>query len=238
MAHTTMQRKSFVFIFVGTFLLFLAPTVLESYPQTAALASALTWVGNKVSQGVTTFIFLIAVCMLSSLVGDFRAWLTSTAAPITPTPAELEDGTATPPSELPVPDAAAAAAAAAAATPTEPAANAKPSTLRAILTLICSGVYFAFDFFQRDIVSLDKPLLENVGAALLFLLRGFEIIFVMFLVLVVGARLAMGSRSARRAAVAEAAAAAAPPTVLFDEGEVAEVPAAKGEKEALEVELA
>ncbi|KAJ7115275.1 hypothetical protein C8R44DRAFT_855314 [Mycena epipterygia] len=226
-----MSRKSLVSIFLGTSLFFLAPSVLGPYPQTATLAGVLSWTGVKSSQGVTTFIFIISVCMLSSLVVDFLGWLrvTGAAEPTTPTSAELEDGTATPAPNPVVFDA---------ETTTTPASAepARPPTLRAspplqIMVLICSGIYLTVQFFQHDVVSVEKPLLENIAAALNFLLDGLrvlEVILVMFLVFLFGAWITGGWQS-RRAAV--------PPTVLFDDGEVAEEAAGtKEERESKEAE--
>jgi hypothetical protein len=53
-----------------------------------------------------------------------------------------------------------------------------------IFSLLSSSYCFIQQWFIADIVSLRRPLLENLAAALLYTLRGLDVIFVSFLILV------------------------------------------------------
>ncbi|KAJ7474009.1 hypothetical protein FB451DRAFT_1035354 [Mycena latifolia] len=107
-----------------------------------------------------------------------------------------------------------------------PAESAKAIVISKIVCVVACTSYVASQFYSSGVVSLEKPLLANVAAMLLYLLRGLEVIFVGFLVLLFAACIQK----------MRAAAPASPP-VLFDDGAAtaAEVAAAveeKGNKDA------
>ncbi|KAJ7474000.1 hypothetical protein FB451DRAFT_1398007 [Mycena latifolia] len=175
-----------------------APRVLERYPQTAALAVAIAWFTDN----------------------DAYKWLTGAQAIALPaTPAELEDGTATPLPEVEVAGA-------------RPAEQAEDDVAGRIVTAVVSALFFASQLLMSSVISLEKPLLANVAATLLYLLRGLEVIFVAFLVWLFVVHI-----KTTRAAQA-AAAPASPPTVLFDDGAptAREVAAAVEEKNIKDAE--
>ncbi|KAJ7260367.1 hypothetical protein B0H12DRAFT_1107908 [Mycena haematopus] len=131
----------------------MTPPAFLSYPWPTYLAAASLWVGLKILHGLVVLAFIPAIFTLSSVIRDIRRWLTSPAA--SPTPAELESAHPTP-----IPP------------PYETGYN-----LAAFLFCIFS-IFGYFYMFGADIVSPKKPVLENIGACLMFLLRGLEILFV------------------------------------------------------------
>ncbi|KAJ7474011.1 hypothetical protein FB451DRAFT_1247625 [Mycena latifolia] len=214
----------FITFFISLFLHFI-PHVLERYPQTAALAVAITWFKDKCTQGAAVLLLLIAGLLVGSLVSDAYKWLTGAQAIALPaTPAELEDGTATPLPEAEV----------AVADAEPPADQTKAGVAGRIVSAVGCALFFASQFLKSSVVSLEKPLLANVAATMLYLLRGVEVIFVAFLML-----LFVACIKTSRAAQA-AAAPASPPTVLFDDGAptAAEVAAAVEEKDIKDAEKA
>ncbi|KAJ7615243.1 hypothetical protein DFH06DRAFT_1307302 [Mycena polygramma] len=214
MARHSLTRRCNLMIFTVVFVFFLAPEVMRSYPQTVALAGVFSWAGDKFLEGLASGAFLVAVCMACSLTGDAYRWLTGAhTEESTPTPAQLEAGTASRDlHELEVLEAEVAGTAPpAVSTSSADKEKVKLTTGRKIWTLLTSSVVFGYQFFQQGVVSPETPLLDNVCATLLYILRGWEVIFVGFLLLMLGAYITK-SRS-RSAAAAEAA---APAEVLFE----------------------
>ncbi|KAJ7449462.1 hypothetical protein B0H11DRAFT_2078756, partial [Mycena galericulata] len=243
MAQTSHSRKAaakavtffFVFFTFGAlFRYLLKPGVLETYPQARAFAVAFVWIGEKFLQGAAVFCLIGAIATLATLIHDAYGWITGRAAATsttTPTPADLENGSAPG-----VDDLAALEAEVAAAEPPAPVAptRTKPSVLRRILGLVTSSWSFTYVFLSRNVVSLDKPVLENLGATGLFILRGLEIIFVFFLLCgVVGLCVRRGRRTAVAAPVLPTTVSptATAAEVVFDEA----APATKEEKEYKDV---
>ncbi|KAJ7115291.1 hypothetical protein C8R44DRAFT_794390 [Mycena epipterygia] len=216
--------------FVTSLVIFLLPytifsrSVLDAYPPMVMLALA--------AAGYSALAVIVLVAFLCSLLSDAHRWLTGASETTAPTPAELEAGTASTAPEPTTPEAD--------TTPTPSTASAKLSINAKLSTKLVMvpaiGLVVLYLLVKCDVVSLDKPLLENIGAALLFFLLGLEVDFAVLVLLFFGALITQGWRSRRGAA---AAATATPPTVLFDEGEVAEeAPVTKEEREFKEVEKA
>ncbi|KAJ7030199.1 hypothetical protein C8F04DRAFT_1114201 [Mycena alexandri] len=210
-----MPRKRSITTVLVFFCIFLAPSVLKLFPHTDAVVEASTWVAEMVIQGLASFSLFIAVAMACSLASDAYRWLTgATAEPTTPTPAQLEDGTtATPLHDLAILEAEVAGAKPPAPDSSSSAteSDTQRTTAGDIIALIGGSAFFAYEFAQREVVSLDKSWLENVGAGLLFILRGFEVIFGLALLLMFGAWV---TRS--RSGASTATAPAAPVEVLFE----------------------
>ncbi|KAJ7652889.1 hypothetical protein B0H17DRAFT_404279 [Mycena rosella] len=164
----TARPKAFL-ILIGLVLFgFVAPAVLESSPVAAAgpAGAAFAWSGAKFMQGLTTLALIRMVFSLRSLACDAQGWFTS-ATEHAPTPAELEDGTAQCPHGV------------------EPAwTTATEDPILKVARTAATFIFVCFQLFRGDVVSGQNPLLENVGAVLLFLLRGLEVILVEGLLLV------------------------------------------------------
>jgi hypothetical protein len=222
-------RRRYVVIFCAFFLFFLAPEYLKSYPQTATLADAFTWASERFMQGIASLAFFFAICASCLLACNAYRWVTGAPAAETvpaPTPAALEDGTATQLHDLAVLEAEVAGA-----EPPLSSSSAKSddatwhTTIGGnVMMLVLSSVIFGYEFLTHEVVSLDKPLMENVGATLLYILRGWEVLFVGFVLFMAGAWIAK-SRSA-------AAATPLPPDEVLFEGtlpdeEEEDAPAAK-----------
>ncbi|KAJ7115286.1 hypothetical protein C8R44DRAFT_794385 [Mycena epipterygia] len=198
-----------------------SPRVLESYPQVLAVALAIIWVGEKVCAGGAAFALIMLGFYLHLALRYARQRLTG-AGRTPPTPADPEVGTATTVPESVAPEA---------DTALIPSPEKISPTTAIALTVPVTGsfLFYFVRVVQADLVSLEKPLLDNIGAVLLYVLRGLGIDFAIVLVVLFGVWITKGWRSRRRAA-----AAAAPHTVLFDEGKVAEE--AAGTKEERERE--
>ncbi|KAJ6528775.1 hypothetical protein DFH09DRAFT_1094278 [Mycena vulgaris] len=146
--YNGIPRRTSVTVVCFVLVLFLAPTLLQSFLDAAPLIIALTWAVDKFMQGLTSLALIISAYTFSSLARNGHRWLTS---------APDDTSTAGPPSgRAPI-----------------------LKVVRAAGTLI----FFYSQLLRREIVSLQSPLLENVGAALLFLSRGLEVLLVEFLLL-------------------------------------------------------
>ncbi|KAJ7861871.1 hypothetical protein B0H13DRAFT_1112411 [Mycena leptocephala] len=109
--------------------------------------------------------------MFCSLINDAHKWLTG-ASPAT-RPVTLEDGTIDP-----------AALGVAGTDSPAPAESTESTVMVNVFSLLSFSYYFIQQWFIADIVSLRRPLLENLAAALLYTLRGLDVTFVSFLILV------------------------------------------------------
>ncbi|KAJ7671886.1 hypothetical protein B0H17DRAFT_1141421 [Mycena rosella] len=222
MARNVVALKTYALSFTIASILFIAPIFLKRYPQTAGIAIGLTWLGDKYIQGFAALSLVVAVLLLASLLSGAHKWLTrAKSSTPAPTPADLEDGTAAPLRELETLEAE--------VTGTEPpkleAKAGEATTTGKITSFLFSAIFFTYELYQSGVVELQKPVLENVAAALMYILRGLEVVFVAFLLLLLGCAM-VRSRSAPEAVPA-------PTTVLFDDGAVPaeEAPAAIDEKD-------
>ncbi|KAJ7852253.1 hypothetical protein B0H13DRAFT_2398764 [Mycena leptocephala] len=108
------------------------------------------------------------------------------------------------------------------------------SVIGRIVSLASCSYYFIQQWYLDDIVSLNRSLLENLGSVLLYILRGFEVLFALFLIKVFVVWMEKGSSDVAAAeGVTAAPAPAAPLQILLDNG----VPT-KEEKEFIQVEKA
>ncbi|KAK7007932.1 hypothetical protein R3P38DRAFT_3026722 [Favolaschia claudopus] len=213
------QLKYYFLFFLTLTSLYLAPILIEAYyPPLKPLGDACQWLTDAFDHGFFALCTVMAVTMLSMLVNDARLFLARVFTRRTATgPVALEDGVAVPPSPLP----AAAPDAAATEDPATPAPAVQvKATIHGKIFSLLSTTYFAYRQIAREhLVALDRPVLENVGGVALYLLRGFEVLFALFL----GLMFVGWMKGRRAAAAAEGDAAAAPVAteveVLFDEAE-------------------
>ncbi|KAJ6505828.1 hypothetical protein C8R47DRAFT_1066704 [Mycena vitilis] len=160
--------------------LILTPVLIEAYyPQAAPVAEALVWVTDTISRGFGALCFVMAVGLFGSLTNSSRKGLvrlfTRRASPATG-PISLEDGTADAEAPLTPP------AAAADATPAA-ADKAKPTIVSKVLSLLSFTYFFTRQVMLNELVSFDRPALDNVLAVALYVLRGLEVVFAAFLAL-------------------------------------------------------
>ncbi|KAJ7046190.1 hypothetical protein C8F04DRAFT_341413 [Mycena alexandri] len=217
MRRSPLTRKRSLYTFLVFFCIFLAPSVLNLFPHTNAVVEASTWFAEMVVQGLASFAIFLAVSTACSLASDAYRWLTGTTVAPIPTPAQLEDGTiATPLHELAILEAEISGAEPPAPDTSSSTTESGTQTTTAgkVAVLICGSVFFAYDLARREVVSLHKPWLENVGAGLLFILRGFEVIFGFGLLLIFGAWVTHARRPTSGASTATAPAASV--EVLFE----------------------
>jgi hypothetical protein len=220
---------------MASFLFFLAPTILRLYPAlpySAPLADGFEWAGDKIAQGLSSLLLLSSMLLVCFLASAAYRWLIGTHVPIptpapaatpTPTPAQLEEG-------IVVPEYASPAAL------TTSLASATCTTL---LWLVGSAAYIAWDLLFRMRTPVLDPahsVLENTGAALLYFLRGWEVVFVLalFALAVRWVWANCGSGSGEGAVRLADVDSRAPTEVLFDGTQVEEefkTPLEKGQAE-------
>ncbi|KAJ6505530.1 hypothetical protein C8R45DRAFT_972979 [Mycena sanguinolenta] len=185
-------RTYFIFCMVVAFS-YLPPILIEAfYPAAAPVAAVFVWITDTGSRALAAVMFCLAIAMLGLLARDaykglFRALTTSSTGPIA-----LEDGTATPAATGPTPNAEVAI----------PQATQLPLTaVRKFLLLFISTSFCAQQFLLNDIVFADRPLLQNIGAAVMHILRGFQVLPLLYCAfLIVIAINMMQKRRAERAA--------------------------------------
>ncbi|KAJ6460219.1 hypothetical protein C8R45DRAFT_1029723 [Mycena sanguinolenta] len=136
-------------------------TLLFTYPWTIHLRIAGIWIGKKLLQGVAVFALLMAFAALFSAIHDSHRRLVTSPDQI-PTPAALESGI----TEDSTPS-------------SEPGAACKLFFFIIVTLLFAAYIHT----LEPDLVSPSKPFLENVGACLMFGVRGLEILFILALVI-------------------------------------------------------
>ncbi|KAF7348981.1 hypothetical protein MVEN_01419100 [Mycena venus] len=174
--------RDFIPVYCITCLVFLittAPALIHRfYPQAAPLAAACVWLAMTLVHGLAALYFIGALLSFGMLTIDAYKWLTlrlrracSTPAP---GPIALEDGTAAPSptgdSDTPAPT---------------------PSSSRGMILRICLfGVLSAFlalclilMCWIGDVISLKRPLSENLHNLAAFVFEGFPAVLVLFIVL-------------------------------------------------------
>ncbi|KAJ7767874.1 hypothetical protein DFH07DRAFT_769400 [Mycena maculata] len=222
MAHRLVSRKRTIIVPLILVLTFcfcapLIPRILAAYPQTAGFAPPIFWIEDKFLHGGAVLGLLVSISTLYSLFSDLCRWLTGPAAGSAPTPAELENGTA-PPLDTGASDLDTANA------------PAKLTTMSKLGALCLNIWLFAHYFFKHDIVSLEQPLLVNVGATLVFILQGLEVIFVGILVGAFVAWRIMGPRFAAEEPVVRIASVSPAGLSSGEERVVEDVSASKEER--------
>jgi len=213
------QCKRFFTSFAAWVLFFLAPDLLRLYPHpyTAALADGCAWAGDKAKQGLASLTFLFAVAAACQLTLNAYRWITDASAPAPapapPTPAALEEGLTVLEVEVgPAPSHALPSPSSGTTTSSNAISGAHATTGGLILIVLLSTLFFVWQFFfvhRNEIISPARPVLENVGAAALWILRGWEVVFVAGMVAA-----AVGWVRKKRAAALEAE----PTNVLFEGG--------------------
>ncbi|KAJ6565032.1 hypothetical protein DFH09DRAFT_1475695 [Mycena vulgaris] len=138
-------------------LLLFVTIVLAMYPQTAALASHLIWIWERLGEGLEVWVLIGTLWMLSSLARWRLARKPN--APL-PTPAGLEDG-----------------ASGMAQLPQGISIFWTPFLRRWTLGNLCNSVVYFLGLYVtgQGLVSTQGPLRENARAVLLFLLRGLGV---------------------------------------------------------------
>jgi hypothetical protein len=216
--------KFCTFFFLVSLSFLLTPILLERYyPDSAEAAMAVAacvWVTDTFARGLTALCFCVAIAISSMLFSDARQWLTRARSA---SPIALEDGTAVPPTPTTTNVETDAEA---------PAVPVRATLISKLIAFVFWTYFFVRNLFVYDVVSHDRPVLENFTAAALYILRGFEVLLTALLVLGFVAWL----KKKRSDGVAEpevaVGAPAAPVEVLFDDGVVDEKDLFKAEEKA------
>ncbi|KAJ7464051.1 hypothetical protein FB451DRAFT_1264532 [Mycena latifolia] len=170
------SKSSIIAATVLVLLFFLVPAVLESYPVTGSINDVLAWAGDKFMLGLAALALIGGTWTFVSLARDAHRWLNSVPEDWeAPTPAALEDGTLRSPHAIPGGGDADA--------DSPPASSIRNDPIIKVLRAALTVGFIASQLVRREVVSLGAPLLDNAGATLLFLLRGFEVLFVVALLL-------------------------------------------------------
>ncbi|KAJ7621695.1 hypothetical protein DFH06DRAFT_770328 [Mycena polygramma] len=170
--------KAYVIGFLGALFFLLTPVLIEAYyPEAAPVAQAFVWVTDTTARGLGALSFVMAIGLIVSLCNSTRKGLvrlcTRRASPATG-PISLEDGTAETDAEVTPPT----------ASPTPAAADkSKPTIISKVLSLLSFTYFFTRQVMLNELVSFDRPVLDNVLAVALYVLRGLEVVFAAFLVL-------------------------------------------------------
>ncbi|KAJ7848087.1 hypothetical protein B0H13DRAFT_2404737 [Mycena leptocephala] len=232
MAQSSVSARAYIKGY-ATFVVFLAillftPALIDLYyPQATSVRAAFVWAGSRFTRGFAAFTFLCAIYNIVALFNHTYKWLSGlrSTSPAT-RPLALEDGTAQP--------SAPAVTAGTDAATEAPKRSVIRSVIGRIVSLASCSYYFIQQWYLDDIVSLNRSLLENLGSVLLYILRGFEVLFALFLIKVFVVWMEKGSSDVAAAeGVTAAPAPAAPLQILLDNG----VPT-KEEKEFIQVEKA
>lgn len=166
-----LQRFHRYLVFI---LLLICFHIVAASPATAPMAAAFTSMGaagDRLVEGFTILALIRVATLLYSLVRNAHTQLIGgPAATPTPTPAQLESGDAPTLHEL------------------MRRAEVNKTTMGKLvsLTLAINCLASIHYISEHDIVSimfLKKPLLENLGAILLFILRGLEVVFISLLLI-------------------------------------------------------
>ncbi|KAJ7611488.1 hypothetical protein DFH06DRAFT_155554 [Mycena polygramma] len=149
------------------------------YPEAAPVAAAFDWVNETAARGLGALSFVMGIGLILSLGNSACKGLvrlfTRRASPATG-PISLEDGTADAGTEV--------APATPAAAPTPAAAEkSKPTLLSKLFSLLSFTYFFTRQCMLNELVSFDRPALDNVLAVALYVLRGLEVLFALFLAL-------------------------------------------------------
>jgi hypothetical protein len=218
--------KFYAIFFLVSLSFLLTPVLLERYypdsPAAAMAAAACVWVTDTFARGFSALCLCMALAMFSMLLSDARQWLTR---PRGASPIALEDGTAVPPTPT-------TANAETDASAEAPAIAVKATLASKLFSFVSCTYFFVRNIFINDVVSLDRPVLENLADAALYILRGFEVLFAAFLVLVFVAWLKKNRSDGAAEPEVAVGAPAAPVEVLFDDGMVDEKDLLKAEEKA------
>ncbi|KAJ7604177.1 hypothetical protein DFH06DRAFT_316563 [Mycena polygramma] len=141
------------------------------FPQAATVVATVVWVRDAGAHAFGAFSFLMVITLLLSLGNDVRKGLERLCthrASSTIGPLSLEDGTAGKHIHAPI-----------------PATKYKHTLLVKAVALFLFGAFFTSRCFLDDLLSLDKPVLDNILAVALYLLQGLEDLSVLFSILLV-----------------------------------------------------
>ncbi|KAF7348976.1 hypothetical protein MVEN_01418500 [Mycena venus] len=165
------------------FLITTAPALIHRfYPQAAPLAAPCVWLVMTLVHGLAALYFIGALLSFAMLTIDAYKWLTLRLRRACSTPASgpiaLEDGTAAPADATsPTGDS---------DTPAPTPSSAGGMLLRICLFNVLSGflaLCLILMCWIGDIVSLKRPLSENVHNLATFVFEGFPVVLVLFIVL-------------------------------------------------------
>ncbi|KAJ7744406.1 hypothetical protein B0H16DRAFT_1560045 [Mycena metata] len=191
--------KAYAIGFLATLLLLLTPTLIERYyPQATPVATALVWLTDSIACGLSTLSVIMGSILLISLLKDACNGIARLcgARPATGS-ISLEDGTAEP---VPVSPASTTGNSTDAAPPSP--TTSEPGVGRKLLSLACFIYFLTSQFRRGNIVSLERPVLENLATVLEYLVRGCKVIVAGFLLLLFAAYLWLKLTGARTAAEA------------------------------------
>ncbi|KAJ7746018.1 hypothetical protein B0H16DRAFT_1557475 [Mycena metata] len=208
-------RKSYLMALLVALFLFFAPVFIEAYyPEAAPVAAAFIWVTDSLGRALSAAAFFTIIVTLVLLVRDLRRWLTGATPAQTAsvaTPAELEAGVAADASEADT-------------NPSLPNSSSvpEPTLTQKLVTLAVFTYFLVRQCYKDEVMSLERPALDNALAALLYIFHGLEVLFAMFLVLCLwtGLKRSRSASAAGADATLPTVAEAQPPAVevLFDEG--------------------
>ncbi|CAK5264111.1 unnamed protein product [Mycena citricolor] len=209
-----MRFRAYPLFLVFFFVVAFAPEFLKSYPQTEALGIALEWVQERFTQCIAAIAFTSAVSICGSLLFRGAGFIKRSLTRRSGEPAsELEAGLLSPAAATDTDDASHCGA------PPPTMTTAKNTILSLAGELLCAA-FCALVFLrcatEIGTLALDKPLYANIADGALYILRGWEVFFVVFFgfaLVVAGFRKLFGLREPAAAASAAPAEEVAADTV-------------------------
>ncbi|KAJ7037172.1 hypothetical protein C8F04DRAFT_1093649 [Mycena alexandri] len=177
--------KAYVIGFLATLLLLLTPTLIERYyPQAAPMATALVWLTDSIACGLSTLSVIMGSGLLISLLEDACNGIARLcgARPATGS-ISLEEGTTEPAPVSSVEPAFTTDTSTDTAQPSPTASE--PGVGRKLLSLACFIYFLTSQFRRGNIVSLERPVLENLLTVWEYLVRGCKVVVTGFLLLTV-----------------------------------------------------
>ncbi|KAJ7208905.1 hypothetical protein GGX14DRAFT_395530 [Mycena pura] len=211
-APKTLQKGCAIGFLITLFLL-LSPLLIERYyPQFAPVAAAFVQITDTILCGLDSLLFLTVLAL-----GFLLIYLACNSRRSAAGAIALEDGTADPTAPAP-PTGADDVAPVPAASESSAWSN---LTSYALLTYSWS---LGSRFTRKAMAFSHRPMIQKLGALSVYLLRGFAILFVAFLLMHFVTYLKL------KFTPSETAASAHPPHIVFAEGITEEVAATKEEK--------
>ncbi|KAJ6474382.1 hypothetical protein C8R45DRAFT_1011470 [Mycena sanguinolenta] len=175
MAELSKPVKAFfrAYIILCTVITFscVPPVLIEQYWATASWApiakTVCVWIQDNGSHALAGGMFCVSIAMLGVLVTDAYKALSHILSASSTGPIALEDGVTVPAEAPPTTEA-------------ETPLPTQPSLRLITKLLLLFGSTFICTLFLSDVISVQRSLWQNIGAALMYILRGLQILQLLF----------------------------------------------------------
>ncbi|KAF7367789.1 hypothetical protein MSAN_00843100 [Mycena sanguinolenta] len=188
---------------------YLPPVLIEEYyPAAAPVAAVFVWITDTGSHALAAVMSCLALAMLGLLMKDAYKGLARALSTNPTGPIALEDGTAVPTATGSTPNA---------GVETPQRTQLPLTATRKLLLLFIFSSFCTQQFFLSGVVSVNRPLLQNIGAALMFILRGFQVLQLLYPAFMIVVAITMIKKRRAERAAAQAGNAQVPGVDVGDE---------------------